>query len=137
MHISFHPTVFRHALMRGFTLIEVLVAMAILAVTLAAANRAALLTIEHTQAIKGRVLADMVAQNRLNLHLANDDWLEGQLQGKATQANIEFYWKETITPTPNPAFRKVVVQVYDPQQPQHVLRTLSGFLINPAFQYAQ
>lgn len=121
---------------RGFTLIEVLVAMAILAVALAAANRASLLAIDHSTEIKQRILADMVAQNRLALHLAQDDWGAGKLSGSSTQALTTFKWSEEVTPTPNPAFMKIVVTVADPKDPQHHLRRLTGFLINPAFQYA-
>ena len=121
----------------GFTLIEVLVAMAILAVALAAANRASGLAINHSIEIKHRILADMVAQNRLALHVANDDWKSGLFSGSEQQAGITFKWKEEITSTPNPAFMKVVVTVQDPNQPQHQLRRLVGFLVNPQYQYGQ
>jgi general secretion pathway protein I len=121
----------------GFTLIEVLVAMAILAVALAAANRASGLAINHSIEIKHRILADMVAQNRLALHVANDDWRSGLFSGSEQQAGITFKWKEEITSTPNPAFMKVVVTVQDPNQPQHQLRRLVGFLVNPQYQYGQ
>ena len=121
----------------GFTLIEVLVAMAILAVALAAANRASGLAINHSIEIKHRILADMVAQNRLALHVANDDWRSGLFSGSEQQAGIIFKWKEEITSTPNPAFMKVVVTVQDPNQPQHQLRRLVGFLVNPQYQYGQ
>lgn len=121
----------------GFTLIEVLVAMAILAVALAAANRASGLAINHSIEIKHRILADMVAQNRLALHVANDDWKSGLFSGSEQQAGIIFKWKEEITSTPNPAFMKVVVTVQDPNQPQHQLRRLVGFLVNPQYQYGQ
>lgn len=121
----------------GFTLIEVLVAMAILAVALAAANRASGLAINHNIEIKHRILADMVAQNRLALHVANDDWKSGLFSGSEQQAGIIFKWKEEITSTPNPAFMKVVVTVQDPNQPQHQLRRLVGFLVNPQYQYGQ
>ena len=123
--------------LQGFTLIEVLVAMAILAVALAAANRASSLAINHSVEIKHRILADLVAQNRLNLHLAQDDWGAGTFNGLANQAGLNFAWQEQITSTPNPAFMKIVVTVVDPNDTKHQLRRLVGFLINPAFQYAK
>ena len=121
----------------GFTLIEVLVAMAILAVALAAANRGSSLAINHSVEIKQRILADLVAQNRLNLHLAQDDWGVGSFNGSASQGGVNFIWNEQITSTPNPAFMKIVVTVADPNDSKHQLRRLVGFLINPAFQYAK
>lgn len=114
----------------GFTLIEVLVAMAIIAVTLAAASRAAGHAIDSSAELKRRVLADMVAQNRLELHSAKHDWLPpGKLTGEETQAGFTMTWKEEITETPNPAFRKVVVEVYAKEDQHFIVRRLVGFLI--------
>jgi hypothetical protein len=36
--------------------------------------------------------------------------------------------KEEITETPNPAFRKVVVEVYAAEDPNFIVRRLVGFL---------
>lgn len=122
----------------GFTLVEVLVAMAILAVALSAASRAAALTITHSAEIKQRILADLIAQNRLAEHTAADDWpAPGVYTGVASQAGISFKWKEYVSSTPNPAFEKIIVTVIDPNDEKHVLRSLAGFLVNPVFQYAQ
>lgn len=115
----------------GFTLIEVLVAMAIIAVTLAAAGRAAGHAIFTTNELKHRVIADLIAQNRLEMHKAKHDWLSpGKFSGQETQADITMIWKETISETPNPAFRKVVVEVYGADDQNYQLRRLVGFLIH-------
>lgn len=121
----------------GFTLIEVLVAMAILAVALAAASRGASLALNHDDAMKQRILADMVAQNAISRHLANDEWWLGARQGTEEQAGIRFTYQELASSTPNPAFRKVVVTVLDPHDNQHTLRQLVGFLVNPEYQYGR
>ena len=113
----------------GFTLIEVLVGMAIIAVTLAAASRAAGHAIETSNEMKRRVIADLVAQNRLEMHKARHDWLApGKLTGEETQAGIRMIWKEAITDTPNPAFRKIEVEVFAAENPDYQLRRLVGFL---------
>lgn len=113
----------------GFTLIEVLVGMAIIAVTLAAASRAAGHAIETSNEMKRRVIADLVAQNRLEMHKARHDWLApGKLTGEETQAGISMIWKEAITDTPNPAFRKIEVEVFVAENPDYQLRRLVGFL---------
>lgn len=110
-------------------MIEVLVAMAIIAVTLAAASRSAGHAIDTSADLKRRVAADVVAQNRLEIHTAKHDWLvPGKLTGEETQAGLTMVWKEDVTDTPNPAFRKVVVNVYDIEDQNFSLRRLVGFL---------
>ena len=113
----------------GFTLIEVLVGMVIIAVTLAAVSRAASHAIQTSEELKRRVVADIIAQNRLEMHKAQHDWLApGKLFGQETQAGITMTWKEVVTETPNPAFRKIVVEVFDNVNPDDQLRRLVGFL---------
>lgn len=121
---------FPFAKVAGFTLIEVLVAMAIIAVTLAAASRSAGHAIENSEQLKRRLVADLIAQNRLELHSARHDWLPaGNSTGEETQAGVSLVWKENISDTPNPAFRKVVVEVYSKEEPSYIIRKLVGFLV--------
>jgi len=113
---------------KGFTLLESLVALAILAIALTAVMRATSASTSHVDALRQRLLADWVAQNRLALHAGRGDWLPvGSQQGKESQAGLTFIWDEKISSTPNPAFRRIDVSVSTAEQPQ--LRHLSGYLV--------
>lgn len=115
---------------KGFTLLETLVALAILAIALAAVLRAAQAQTNHAEEMRLRILADWVAQNRLALHTAQGDWLPPGIQnGEDTQGGIRFLWKEEISNTPNPAFNRIQVSIFKPEDPQYALRRLDGFLV--------
>jgi general secretion pathway protein I len=117
----------------GFTLIEVLVALSIIALSLMAASRVALNVLNTSEYLKLKLSADWVAQNRLETHYIFKEWLPvGVLKGQEVQAGFVFNWVEEITDTPNPAFKKVVVNVYEPSNPDSSLRRLVGFLVKPA-----
>jgi general secretion pathway protein I len=115
----------------GFTLLETLVAMAILAISLAAVFRATGSATNHADEMRLRLLADWVAQNRIALHAARGDWLPVGIQsGEETQAGVRLLWKEEISRTPNPAFRRIEVSVTNPtESDQHALRKLSAYLV--------
>lgn len=114
----------------GFTLLEVLVALFILAITMAAVSRTSSSSIHHVEALRTRVTADWVAQNRLALHQARGDWLPTGIQnGEEDQAGQTFPWREEIIATPNPTMRRIVVTVNAPDDRQHTLRELSGYLV--------
>ena len=117
--------------MKGFTLLETLVAMAILAISLAAVMRATGAGINNAEAMRMRVLADWVAQNRLAQHAAQCDFFAPGIQnGEETQAGVRLVWKEEIGVTPNPSFRRIEVSVYAPDDPDYALRRLTGFLVS-------
>jgi general secretion pathway protein I len=117
---------------RGFTLVEILVALAILAVALAAGMRAVAQSADGATMLKQRTLALWVAQNRLAAAQLASPWpAPGLRDGEALQAGARFIWRETVAGTPNPGFRKIDIVVADPGQPDYVLARLSGYLGQP------
>lgn len=120
----------RAARQSGFTLIEVLVALFILAITMAAVSRTSNSSIQHVEALRTRIIADWVAQNRLALHQARGDWLPTGIQnGEEAQAGQVYPWREEIIATPNPSMRRIVIHVFDPVDPTHTLRESSAYLV--------
>ena len=115
----------------GFTLVEILVALAIVAVALAAGMRALAQSADGATTLKSRTLALWVAQNRLaNAQLAQPWPAAGTSEGDASQAGARFVWRETVSGTPNPAFRKIEIVVAEPQTPDYALARLVGYLGN-------
>ena len=113
----------------GFTLVEILVALAILAVALAAGMRSVAQSSDAATLLKQRTLALWVAQNRLAAaQLANPWPATGTRAGSAEQARTQFVWRETVEGTPNPGFRKIEITVADPASPDYVLARLVGYL---------
>lgn len=113
----------------GFTLVEVLVALVILAVALAAASRAAALMADSSAALRERLLAGWVAQNRLAELQARRAWPNpGRREGEAEQAGLKLLWRETVSSTPNAAFRRVEISVVAAGRGDLVLARLTGYL---------
>jgi len=114
---------------RGFTLVEVLVALAILAIALAAGFRSVAQTAESSTALKARTLALWVAQNRLAAaQLEVPAPAVGEREGAENQAGASFVWHENVVGTPNPAFRRIEITVADSARPDYVLARLAGYI---------
>ena len=114
---------------RGFTLVEVLVALAILAVALAAAGRSVALSTDAAVEHKQRVLAGLVAENRLGELVARRAWPGiGVTEGSERQAGVDFRWRAEVIATPHPGLRRVEIQVTGADDATHELRRLVGVL---------
>ncbi len=96
----------------GFTLVEVLIALAILSIALAATMRATAMATTSADEVKIKTYATWVAQNRIAELTARRVFpASGEQSGQATMAGINFYWQQTTNDTPNVEFRKVDVAV--------------------------
>ncbi|HEX9301245.1 MAG TPA: type II secretion system minor pseudopilin GspI [Casimicrobiaceae bacterium] len=119
----------------GFTLVEILVALAILAVALAAGMRAVGESADSATLLKQRTLALWVAQNRLAAAQIATPWpSQGSREGEAAQAGTRFIWRENVSGTPNPSFRRIDISVADPAVPDYALARITGYIGQPAQQ---
>jgi len=116
----------------GFTLIEVLVALAIVSIALLAALRAAGQGTSNVEALRARLLAGWVAENVLAEQRARGEWPSTGLQrGTQRQGGIEFAWREEIIATPNARFRRVDIRVFAAPGEAQQLSHLTGFVVDP------
>lgn len=115
----------------GFTLVEVLVALAVLAIALAAVMRALSQGIDMSASLRDHTVAEWIAQNRLALHQARQDWpAPDTTEGTSEMAGREWHWRETVATTPDPALERVEIEVRAAAQ-QETLARLVGFLPRP------
>jgi general secretion pathway protein I len=98
---------------RGFTLLEVLVALVIIGVALAASMRGAMSLTTTAEYTREKMLAIMTAENRLlELRLARERLEQGESSLPCEQGGQTFQCVQAVKPTPNPFFRRVEVRVY-------------------------
>jgi general secretion pathway protein I len=96
----------------GFTLIEVMVALAIVAIALAAGSRAASSVVDTSQRLSDVVLAQWCADNELVQLRVSGQWpAVGKTPFACVQLGRTFKGTLKATPTPNPAFRRVDASV--------------------------
>ena len=113
---------------RGFTLIEVLVALAIVAIALGAGVRASVALTDNAERLASVVAAQWCADNELTaLRLARSFPGVGDSDFTCEQLGRTYRGKLVTRPTPNPNFRRVDAQVSDDAgQPLLTLSTVLG-----------
>lgn len=98
--------------LRGFTLVEVLVALAIVAIALIAASQASATLTRNAQRQNDLVLAQICAENELaRLRLLKQMPGVGDTVRPCEQGGRSFDVALTVRPTPNPSFQRVDAQV--------------------------
>lgn len=111
----------------GFTLIEVLVALAIVAIALTAGLQATTALTRNALRQSSVLLAHMCAENELvKARLARQLPDIGESSVSCEQAGRVLAVNVSVLPTPNPSFRRVDAQVFDDNAPVLRLSTVVG-----------
>ena len=118
---------------RGFTLLEVLIARAVLALSLGATIKATGDYTNNQSWLRDRTLATWVARNVLVEFQLEGEWPRvGERKGTLEMGNREWRWLARISQTEEEQLRRLDVDVSpldaDDDEP---ITTLSGFLRQP------
>jgi general secretion pathway protein I len=117
-----------HRPARGFTLVEVLVALTIVAVALMASLRATGSLSVSAFDLRQRTLAQWSAENRLAQIRVQGEWpAVGQRVFDCSQAEVQMSCSEEVFATPNAQFRRVEVSVFSVEGQRIRLSRLVGF----------
>ena len=112
---------------RGFTLIEVLVALGIVAIALMAGIQATSALTHNAMRQSDVMLAQLCAENeQVKIRLARQMPGVGTTSVECEQAGRHFISSVNVQPTPNPNFRRIDVQVMRDEQPLLQLSSVVG-----------
>ncbi len=113
----------------GFTLVEVLVALVIVALVLAASLRATGVLTTTQQSLRASTMAAWSADNRLaELRLAHVLPPLGRTESPCPQADLLLTCLVEVSASPNPAMNRIDVWVGLQSEPEHSLAYRIGFV---------
>ncbi len=116
----------------GFTLLEVLVALAVLAIAMAAAIKVTAENIDNIRYLRDRTLAHWVAMNVLTDIQVREEWPNlGKKEGSAMMAEREWFWSLNVSDTIDDELRRLEIQVYSNREDEESIAVLVGFIGAP------
>lgn len=116
---------------RGFTLIEVMVALAVAAISLAAVTAAVSQMIDAANSMRQRTYASWIAQNKIaEMRLANVLPEVAETDGEVSYAGREWRWTATVSETGVENLFRVDVDVGLAESGASV-RVVTGFIGEP------
>lgn len=113
----------------GFTLIEVLIALAIIAISLGAILNTTGSQASQAAYLKHKTIAHWVAMNELaRLQLSEEYPDLGTTTGSTQMSNVEWYWQRDVKKLVDENARQVEFQVFADEDHEQNLTRLVGFV---------
>lgn len=117
---------------RGFTLVEILVSLAILSIMLGVLIQSAGATASNAGRLRDRAIAEWVASNRMaELQLSRSFPAIGSTTGDEEMFGINWYWKAVIQKVEDDSLRRVDIEVRRIEDAKNPIFRLAGFVGDP------
>ncbi len=118
---------------RGFSLIEVMIALLVLTLALSALIDSASSAVRNTAHLQDKAFAHWVALNQMAEFRLSKQWPEiGTKEGKAELAGQQWEWESTTQKTPAKSMRRIDIRVRHAGSPkERSVTLLTGFLLRP------
>lgn len=118
---------------RGFTLLEIMIALAVFAIVAAALVKNAALTVKQTRIIEDKSIAYWVAENQLAQmravpRTADSFPSTGSTTSTVSMADRDWDLDVEVKATDNKDVRRVEISVSTQDDPDHPVATLTGFM---------
>jgi general secretion pathway protein I len=127
----------RDSSQRAFTLVEVLIALVVLAVGIVALVGGASDFARNASDLRQRAMARWVAENRLTELTLQARWPDtGKEQGSERMGGVEWEWETDVQKTPNGDIRRATITVRRERRTA-VLARLEGFVGSPKLRGGQ
>ena len=118
-------------LARGFTLLEVLIALVFLAIGMFALVATAGHVSYTDSQLRDKTFADWVAMNELTTLRLGGAWPSDTQDGDADMGGQKWHWTATFTKTEDPDLLRVDVAVATEDKKDQDVTTVTGFMGNP------
>lgn len=124
------------SLERGFTLIEILVAVAILAISMMALIKSSGEFTSQAGHLRDRAFARWVATNQLTTLKLERYWgsVSEKRNGETEMGHREWFWRTEVKAMQDKSLRRVDIEIRNKKGDDRPFFTLVGFLGDPQYQ---
>lgn len=115
---------------RGFTLLEVMVALSICAMAGIAAMQATGEHINHLTSLEEQTYGSWVAENvMIEQRVKGDKWQgKNGAKGNETMAGVKWYWRQDVVATADKSFVKITINVFSDEKLEYPVYELISYL---------